>query len=96
VVRSFFQLMTINPTQAVALLAPSLLASGPGDFIQSWSHVSQVTIESVRSTPDGAVQAVIRMLLPNGTWMRVVELLNVTPGNPPLINGADLLSAQGG
>ncbi|HWE87973.1 MAG TPA: hypothetical protein VG317_00755 [Pseudonocardiaceae bacterium] len=93
VVRSFFQLVTTRPTEALALLAPSLLAS-PTDFLQSWSQVSQVKVESVRSTPDGAVQAVIRMLLPNGTWMRVVELLDVTPGNPPLINGADLLSAQ--
>lgn len=94
VVRSFFQLVTTSPTAALSLLDPSLLVSGRGDFVQSWSVINQVTVESVHTTPAGEVQAVIRMLLPDGTWMRVVERLDMTPGNPPLINGADLLSAQ--
>jgi hypothetical protein len=94
VVRSFFQLVTTSPTTALSLLDPSLLASGRGDFVQSWSEINQVTVESVYTTPAGEVQAVIRLLLPDGTWMRVVERLDMTAGNPPLINGADLLSAQ--
>jgi hypothetical protein len=36
------------------------------------------------------------MLARDGTWLRVVELLHVTGGDTPLINGAELLSAQRG
>ena len=46
--------------------------------------------------PDGTVQAVIRMLQPDGSWVRLVELLHVTLGNDPVISGAELLSAQHG
>jgi len=42
------------------------------------------------------VQAVIRMREPDGTWVRVVEQLHVTDGSSPVIDGAELLSAQRG
>lgn len=94
VVRSFFQLVTTSPNSALALLDPSMLGAGRDGFIRSWSGVSQVTVQSVRATTAGTVQAVISMRLLDGTLMRVVELLDLTSGNPPLINGAALLSAQ--
>jgi hypothetical protein len=95
-VRTFYQLVATDPTLATQLLAPSLLrGDGPG-FDDAWQGLSDVRIESVRQTSAQSAQAVIRLEEPDGTWLRVVELLHVTGGDTPLINGAELLSAQRG
>jgi hypothetical protein len=95
-VRAFYQLVRTDPGQASALIDPSLLAADTTGFDQAWSSVSQIDIESIQQVSSDSVQAVIRMLQPDGTWLRVVELVHVTDGSSPLIDGAELLSAQRG
>lgn len=95
-VREFYQLVESQPAAAAQLLTPSLLDTDPAGFINAWQSASKVEVDSVQVNPDGTVQAVVRMLQSDGTWLRVVELLHVTQGSQPLISGAQLLSAQNG
>ena len=88
--------MESQPAEAAQLLSPSLLDTDPAGFIDAWQSAAKVEVDSVQANPDGTVQAVVRMLQSDGTWLRVVELLHVTQGNQPLISGAQLLSAQNG
>ncbi|HEY3606431.1 MAG TPA: hypothetical protein VGL06_02975 [Pseudonocardiaceae bacterium] len=94
VVRTFYRLVGSDPTAASTLIDPSLLAADPIGFAQAWSALSRIDIESIQQTSAGTVQAVIRMRQPDGTWLRVVEQLHVTDGSSPVIDGAELLSAQ--
>ncbi|HEX4724656.1 MAG TPA: hypothetical protein VH333_19210 [Pseudonocardiaceae bacterium] len=95
-VRAFYQLVRTDPSQASTLIDPTLLATDTDGFDQAWNSVSQIDIESIQQVSSDSVQAVIRLLQPDGTWIRAVELLNVTDGSSPLIDGAELLSAQRG
>ena len=95
-VREFYQLVASQPAAAAQLLSPSLLDTDPTGFIDAWQSAAKVEVDSVQANPDGTVQAVVRMLQSDGTWLRVVELLHVTQGSQPLISGAQLLSAQNG
>lgn len=96
VVRAFYQLVATDPTLATQLLSPSLLDGDRNGFDDEWQGMSGVRIESVRQTSPHGVQAVIRLREPDGTWLRVVESLHVAGGGDPLIDGAELLSAQHG
>jgi hypothetical protein len=95
-VRAFYRLVGTNPNLATTLLSPALLAADPNGFDRAWASMTDVSVENIQQNEDGSVQAVIRMLDPDGTWLQVVELLHVTDGDNPLITGAELLSAQRG
>ncbi len=95
-VREFYRLVESKPAEAAQLLSPSLLDADLTGFVDAWQSASKVDVDSVQANADGTVQAVVRMLQPDGTWLRVVELLHVTQGSQPLISGAQLLSAQNG
>jgi hypothetical protein len=95
-VSSFYKLVATDPSLATSLVSPSLLASDPTGFDRAWSSMTHIRIESIQQNADGTVQATIRMLEPDGSRLRVVELLHVTDGDNPLITGAELLSAQRG
>ncbi|HEY4460149.1 MAG TPA: hypothetical protein VGN81_37915 [Pseudonocardiaceae bacterium] len=95
-VREFYKLVESQPAAAAQLLSPSLLSTDPTGFINAWQSAAKVEVDSVQANPDGTVQAVVRMLQADGSWLRVVELLHVTQGSQPLISGAQLLSAQNG
>jgi hypothetical protein len=96
VVRAFYQLAATDPSLAAQLVAPSLLSTDVAGFDEAWSSMAGIEVESVEQMSSTAVQAVVRMLEPDGTWLQVVELLHVTGGDTPLISGAELLSAQHG
>ena len=93
VVREFYELARQQPDQAAALLDPSLLAD-PLGFAASWTAVRQVRMGRLRTSPDGTVRAEVELLQPDGSWLRMVELLHVSRGGDPVINGAELVSAQ--
>ena len=95
VVQAFYSLVGRQPEQAAGLIDPSLL-SDPLSFGRSWSDVRQVRVDSLQTNPDGTVRAVIELLQPDDTWLQVVELLHVSGGSTPVINGAELHSAQRG
>jgi hypothetical protein len=94
-VREFFQLAQSRPAEAASLIDPTLLVD-PLGFTRSWSEVRDVRVDNVQTQPDGTVRAVIELLQPDNTWLQVVELLHVTSGGTPVIDGAQLLSAQRG
>ncbi|HEY7815887.1 MAG TPA: hypothetical protein VIC62_21765, partial [Nakamurella sp.] len=96
VVRAFYRLVGSDPNLAAELIQPALLATDSTGFDQAWSSMSRIEIESIQQVSKESVQAVIRMMEPDGSWLRVVELLHVTDSNTPLIDGAELLSAQRG
>lgn len=95
VVREFYALARQQPAEAASLLDPSLLAD-PLGFDQSWTAVRGVRVSSLQTAADGTVRTVIELLPPEGTWLQVAELLHVSQGADPVINGAELLSAQRG
>ncbi|HEX5405519.1 MAG TPA: hypothetical protein VFX16_24860 [Pseudonocardiaceae bacterium] len=96
VVRAFYRLVATDPSLAQQLISPALLSTDNSGFDRAWSSLGKIDIESVRQTSANTAEAVVRMLEPDGTWLRVVELVHVTDGDEPLINGAELLSAQRG
>jgi hypothetical protein len=96
VVRSFYDLLAKDPGLATEWLSPNLLAGDGLGFDQAWASLRRIELESVRQTTPNTVQAVVRMQEPDGSWLRVVVRLHVTSGARPLINGAQLLSAQRG
>jgi hypothetical protein len=96
VVTAFYRLVATDPSLAEQLISPALLSTDNSGFDRAWNSMGSIQIESVQQTSANTAQAVVRMLEPDGTWLRVVELLHVTNGDKPLINGAELLSAQRG
>lgn len=103
VVRSFYQLVATDPDLATRLISPALLHGDHGftngideGFDNAWHSMTHIQVERIDQTSPHTVQAVVRMLGPDGMWLRVVELLHLTGGTHPLINGAELLSAQRG
>jgi hypothetical protein len=95
-VRTFYRLVATDPGLASELISPALLHGESSGFDDAWSSMSQVQVESVTPESARSVEAVVRMLEPDGSWLREVELVHVTSGTSPLINGAELLSAQHG
>ncbi|HEX3650409.1 MAG TPA: hypothetical protein VHV49_18440 [Pseudonocardiaceae bacterium] len=95
-VRTFYRLVATDPDLASQLLSPALLHGAGSGFDDAWAALSGIQVESVRQVSAHSVEAVVRLREPDGTWLRVAELLHVTDGDHPLINGAELLSAQRG
>lgn len=96
VVRQFFSMVRQQPHAAAQLLDPQLLGSQLTEFVTAWSSTAALEVEQVTQTKSGPVEAVVRLLQPNGTWLRVDELLTVTSDRVPLIGHVQLLSAQNG
>ena len=94
--RAFYRLVATDPNMAQQLISPSLLSTDNSGFDRAWSSLGKIEIENVEQPTANTAEVVVRMLEPDGTWLRVVELLHVTNGDEPLINGAELLSAQRG
>lgn len=91
-VRKFYELLPRDPDSAFDLLAPGLLSSTLGEFLDSWSTVREIDVLEVREHAEGVV-AVVRMALADGGALRIEQLLTVAD-SPRWITGAQLLSAQ--
>lgn len=91
-VRAFYENLPDAPAAAFELLAPELLHSSLGDFLQSWSHVVAIDSVTVLQQADG-VLATVRMRLIGGGHLRIQQLLTVAE-SPRRIVGVQLLSAQ--
>ncbi len=92
VVRRFYEVVPSDPAAAFDLLAPQLLHSTLGQFLQSWSQVRSVDVLGLRQQADG-VLAVVRMQLADGGHLQLQQLLTVAD-SPRRIVGVELLSAQ--
>jgi hypothetical protein len=91
-VRQFYDLLPSDPDSAFALLAPDLLDTTLDGFLESWSTVREIEVLELHQLQEGVV-AVVRMVLEDGSQLRVEQLLTVAD-SPHQIVGAQLLSAQ--
>jgi hypothetical protein len=100
VVSRFYRLLGSKPSSAAKLLNPHLLGSGLLDFVDSWQHTREVHVESVTRRSRDTVEAVVRVLRPDGTWLRLRQLVTLSgshgQGRLPVIEHVKLLSAQRG
>lgn len=94
VVRRFFELLPARPASASALLSPDLVGASPADFVESWSLITAIAVESVANRPDGTVLAVVSMRERDGGLLRVEQLFRLTGVSAPRIVGAEVISAQ--
>lgn len=89
-VEQFYRLVPTWPAQAFNLVDPTLLGTDLNKFVQSWSTVTGLEVLEV-SERDDNVFAVVRLRLPDGSHLRVQQLLDVV--NKKIV-GAEILSAQ--
>src|SRR5262249_1344364 len=73
VVQRFYQQVATDPALASGLLSPSLLGNGSA-FDQAWDQLSEVHVDSVQQVKPNTVEVAVRMLEPDGSTLRVVEL----------------------
>jgi hypothetical protein len=93
-VRRYYDLLANRPTLALGLLDSVLRDSDLSQFVDSWSQVRDIRVMDVQQRPDGALLAVVEMVLPDGGTARVQQLLRVTETVPQRITGAEIISAQ--
>lgn len=91
-VRQFYSSLPSAPETAFELLAPGLLNTSLGEFLQSWTTVSSIEDLQVTQRGDG-VLAVVGMRLADGSGLRIQQLMTVAE-SPRRIVGVQLLSAQ--
>lgn len=92
-VERFYKLVPSSPDQAFTLLDSTLLGTDVGEFVRSWTGVSDIQLLDVQERGDD-VLAVVRLRLPDGSYLRVQQLLDVANTAPRKIIGAEILSAQ--
>lgn len=90
--RRFYRLVATTPSDALGMLAPSLLGTGPGKLLDAWRGLHDVQVEQLHERADGSVLAVVTMVRPDGTRIRVTQLLHFARGK--VIDHVQLLSAQ--
>lgn len=91
-VRQFYSNLPAAPETAFGLLAPGLLDTSLGEFLDSWTTVSAIEDLQVTERGDG-VLAVVGMRLADGSRLRIQQLMTVAD-SPRRIVGVQLLSAQ--
>jgi hypothetical protein len=92
-VEQFYNLVPTWPAQAFNLLDSTLLGTDLSQFVQSWSTITGLEVLEVSERGDN-VFAVVRLRLPDGTHLRVQQLVDVANTTPKKIVGAEILSAQ--
>lgn len=100
VVSRFYRLLGSKPSSAAKLLNPRLLGSGMPDFVDAWRHTRDIHVESVAQRSRDTVEAVVRVLSPDGSWLQLHQLVTLSGGDGqgrlPVIEHVKLLSAQRG
>ncbi|MCE7005985.1 hypothetical protein LWC34_24590 [Kibdelosporangium philippinense] len=93
-VREYYKLLASQPQQALGLLDGLLRQTDLSHFLNSWSQARNIHVVDVQPRGDGALLAVVEMILPDGDTARVQQLLRVTDSQPKRITGAEIVSAQ--
>lgn len=96
VVRQFYALVTQDPGGALKLVSSALGSFDPAGFVRSWSAVRTLRTDRIEVQPDNSVLGVIAIQQPDGSWLRVEQVLRLDDQTPPKIIGAEVLSAQRG
>jgi hypothetical protein len=94
-VRQYYRWIQATPDRARAfgLLDSNLLGTDLGSFVQSWATVTDLQVLDVHEQGN-SVLAVVRIGLPDGSHLRIQQLLDVANTVPRRIVGAEILSAQ--
>ncbi|HET9140250.1 hypothetical protein [Actinophytocola sp.] len=91
----YYDLIQKSPDRAFSLLDATALGTDLAEFVRSWASVTDVHVLEVREQDDG-VLASVRMRLPDGTYLRIQQLLKITDTLPQRIVGAQIRSASRG
>jgi hypothetical protein len=93
-VNKFYSMVGHDPQNALAMLKPVLAGEKPGDLVRAWRSMEPVQVEDIRVQPDGSILAIVTMLRPDGSHLRVTQLLRLAEDASGLISDARLLSTQ--
>lgn len=93
-VDAFYRNVAVTPQQAFNLLDPQMRGSGYQDFRHGWAGVERVTVEKMRLDGPNAVLVTARLTRSDGTVLRTLQRVLVTPGAEPRITDARLFSAS--
>lgn len=91
----YYELIPDSPDRAFSLLDATALGTSLTEFVGSWSNVTDVHVLEIREQDDD-VLATVRMRLPDGSYLRIQQLLEITDTLPQRIVGAQIRSAQRG
>lgn len=93
-VTMFYQTAPIAPRQAFDLLDPQMQGTGYDEFRQAWVGVRKAIVEDIRQDGPRAALVIVRLERDDGTMLRTLQRVLVTPGAQPQIADAQLLSAS--
>lgn len=93
-VGTFYRNVAITPQLAFDLLGPQMRGSGYQDFRNGWADVERVTVDDMRLDGPNAVLVTASLTCSDGTVLRTLQRVLVTPGSEPRITDARLLSAS--
>lgn len=93
-VATFYRNVAITPQLAFDLLDPQMRGSGYQDFRNGWADVERVTVDDMRLDGPNAVLVTATLTCSDGTVLRTLQRVLVTPGAEPRITDARLLSAS--
>ncbi|MGH4025490.1 MAG: hypothetical protein ACRDRV_13025 [Pseudonocardiaceae bacterium] len=93
-VAAFYQNVAVTPQLAFGLLDPQMRGSGYQDFRNGWADVERVTVDNMRLDGPNAVLVTASLTRSDGTVLRTLQRVLVTPGTEPRITDARLLSAS--
>lgn len=93
-VTTFYETAPRAPRQAFDLLDPQLRGTGYDEFRQAWAGVRRAIVEDIRQDSPHAALVIVRLERDDGTRLRTLQRVLVTPGVQPRIADAQLLSAS--
>jgi len=93
-VTTFYETAPGAPRQAFDLLDPQMRGTGYDEFRQAWAGVRRAIVEDIRLDGPNTALVIVRLERDDGTTLRTLQRVLVTPGAQPRIADAQLLSAS--
>lgn len=93
-ITTFYQSAPIAPRQAFTLLDPQMQGAGYDQFRQAWAGVRRAVVEDIQQNGPRAALVIVKLERDDGTVLRTLQQVLVTPGAQPRIADAQLLSAS--
>lgn len=94
VVRRFYSVVRGQPDAALGLIDTGLRVTNPARFAQAWRRVRDIHLVDARPREDGAVCAIVDMVMNNDRRLRVQQLLWFTDRTPLKIRDVEIISVQ--
>jgi hypothetical protein len=93
-VKNFYELIDQNPQGALSMLVPVAVGEEPGDLVRVLSSMDSIQVQDTKMQPDGSILAIVTMRQPDGSHLRISQVLRLADDASGLISDARLLSAQ--